>query len=58
MRMPEGGNSPEISGDDPIACSVEIKPRYVAGLKRLAELTQTSIDVIVNQAISDTLEAS
>ncbi|MCS3690921.1 helix-turn-helix domain-containing protein [Bradyrhizobium elkanii] len=37
---------------------VRIKPQYFEGLQRLAELTGTSIEAIVNQAVSDTLEAS
>lgn len=37
---------------------VKIHPEYVKKLQQLADLTDTSIEAIVNQAISDTLEAA
>ncbi|MEZ0060880.1 putative transcriptional regulator [Bradyrhizobium elkanii] len=39
-------------------CMVEINPQYLEGLRRLAALSETTIKAIVNQAISDTLEAA
>jgi predicted transcriptional regulator len=37
---------------------VEINPQYLAGLRKLAALSDTTIKAIVNQAVSDTLESS
>lgn len=43
---------------DKRSCMVEINPQYLEGLRRLAALSETTIKAIVNQAISDTLEAA
>lgn len=39
-------------------CMVKIAPRYARRLHELAKLTDTTIEVLVNQAISDTLETA